>query len=505
MNILKHPMSVIKFRETFPDQSRFVEEELSKVPKAIISMPVKSGKRVVVQCEAAFDRGFGDVKHIFATSFKRNDCKEQMIEMELYGIKVFCGRELHGLPAHVMELIKDSKTPVIHFDESDFGTGDRQIANSVFTRLKDLPENGWEKLKIRAYSATNEEAIYSEFADLCTHLEPSMPSTFRHAPWFIANGMVEEAVEFWDSDSEQFSEQANGALQAWLKDDKPFAVVRFAASRGNRQTTYGDVKRSTAFRDKLNAMGVNFIKFIDNKNPFYWGKDWKNPDGWGAIDKNKKMLLVVNQTCIRSTEIGFHPLISFWHDNRGATTPYSTCAQAMFRVNHFDYPENPEAWASPKVNIKIFGCRSTFRLAAGEITAEQYAAISGRQLSMRVKENSSRLSRSPDHFQTFESEDQDEFISHLAKEWGRSTVKIEPDKDGVYKQTWRSITKKWMKADVDREMWSGLNEDIKFRRYVYYDDANKVKFWAIMHDGTVDNVEISSKKSMYNQLGPAQD
>jgi hypothetical protein len=32
-----------------------------------------------------------------------------------------------------------------------------------------------------------------------------------------------------------------------------------------------------------------------------------------------------------------------------------------------------------------------------------------------------------------------------------------------------------------------------------------VKFWAIMHDGTVDNVEISSKKSMYNQLGPAQD
>jgi len=499
-----HPMSVAAFSSAFPEQYKFVVEQLACVPKAIVSMPVKSGKRVVVQCEAAIDRGFGsgsNFKHIFATSFKRNDCKEQMTEMELYGIKVFCGKALHTLSKYVRGVLVQGDVPVIHFDESDFGTGYAQIAGKVFNELVELPDNGWEKLKIRAYSATNEEAIYSEFADLCQKLEPIMPSTFRHAPWFLAKGLVEESEEFWCSDSETFSPQALSALEKWKNDDKPFAIVRFAASRGEKNTHYNDVKNSEKFRLQLDSDGI-LPKFVDNKNPFYWGKDFKRTDGWGVIDRKRKILLVVNQTCIRSTEVGFHPLISFWHDHRTKDTPYSTCAQAMFRVNHYDYRENPEAWANPEVNIKVYGCVSTFRFAAKIIDAEKYRQISGRQLSKRIAGKNRILSRNPEHFDIVDTDNEEEFVEEVRSKFGKNISKFEKDSDGVYRNTFRGETSKWDKKKLESEKFSGLNGDSKFRKYVYY-VGDTPRFWAIYHSGIMDDAGASfetKQDSMYNGL-----
>ena len=206
--MLAHPFSVKEFRTDRPEQYNFVMNELSKVQKAIISMPVKSGKRIVVECEAAIDsKGSAstNVQHIFATSFNRKDCIEQMQEMALYGIKVFCGKDLYDLPHFVAQLLVKNKIPIIHFDESDFGTGDIQIASKIFKDLLNLDNDGWKKIGIRAYSATNEEAIYSEFAHECANLEINLPTSFRHAPWFLAQNMVEEANEFWSKTNKDFT------------------------------------------------------------------------------------------------------------------------------------------------------------------------------------------------------------------------------------------------------------------------------------------------------------
>lgn len=501
---MNHPMSVIAFQENRPEQFDFVTKELVKTPKAIISMPVKSGKRVVVQCEARLDMGFkedGNVKHIFATSFKRNDCNEQMIEMEKYGIKVFCGGKLRELPEHVKTLLERGETPVLHYDESDFGTGDVQMASSVFTRLVNLPDDGWEKLKVRCYSATNEEAIYSPFADECKILEPTMPTTFRHAPWFLEKGLVEEAEEFWCSDTQTFSPQALSALAQWKHDDKPFAVVRFAASRGERNTHYNSVKHSKKFKDDLHAMGIDFVKFVDNRTPFYWGKDHKNPEGWGAVDKSRKMLLVLNQMCIRSTEVGFHPLISFWHDFRGGhNTPYSTCAQAMFRVNHYDYEANPEAWDSPEVNIKVYACLDSFRFAAGQINEEEYKRRTNRKLSIRIGDKNTDLSRNPDHYQIFDMDDHDEFMEAIAAV-APGAKPFKRDADGIYRNTFRGEITQWNRDKLETEMWSGLDEDTTFRKRVYY-VGDKPRFWAIKHSGVMDNRTVfQTRKSMYSKGG----
>jgi hypothetical protein len=218
--MLDHPFSVGTFSTERPEQFNFVMKELRQVQKAIISMPVKSGKRIVVECEAAIDRGNAspNVQHIFATSFNRKDCIEQMQEMALYGIKVFCGKDLYDLPHFVAQLLVKNEIPVIHFDESDFGTGDIQIASKIFKDLLNLDNNGWDNIGIRAYSATNEEAIYSEFADLCAKLEINLPTSFRHAPWFLAQNMVEEANEFWSKTNKDFTTQGKEALDYWLAD-----------------------------------------------------------------------------------------------------------------------------------------------------------------------------------------------------------------------------------------------------------------------------------------------
>ena len=513
--MLKHPFSISAFRTDRPEQYNFVMNELNKVQKAIISMPVKSGKRIVVECEAAIDskgNASPNVQHIFATSFNRKDCIEQMQEMALYGIKVFCGKDLYDLPHFVAQLLVKNVIPVIHFDESDFGTGDIQIASKIFNDLLNLDNDGWKKIKIRAYSATNEEAIYSEFADLCANLEINLPTSFRHAPWFLAQNMVEEADEFWSKTNKDFTTQGKEALDYWLADKsnedsehfikRRFAVVRFAASKGEKRTTYKDVRHNKHFCDKLKNMGINPI-FIDSNNQFYWGKDTGNVDGWAHKKENTRYLLVVNQTCIRSTEVGFHPLISFWHDFRSKQTPYSTCAQAMFRVNHYDYLINPGYWNNPEVKIKIYGCVDTFRFAAKKINAYEYKDSCRRNLSIRIENKNKVLSRDPADYETIDFTDEHDFMLSISKKWGVKPNSFETE-NGVYKNRWRGTFEKWDIVKLEAEKFSGLNENNKFRKFVYYDENDVPHFWAIHHSGKMEDTSsgFKAKKSMYKKLIP---
>lgn len=43
----------------------------------------------------------------------------------------------------------------------------------------------------------------------------------------------------------------------------------------------------------------------------------------GAAKTRRGRGLATNQTCVRSTEVGFHPLIGFWHDYRNKDAAYN--------------------------------------------------------------------------------------------------------------------------------------------------------------------------------------
>jgi hypothetical protein len=197
-------------------------------------------------------------------------------------------------------------------------------------------------------------------------------------------------------------------------------------------------------------------------------------------------------------------LISFWHDFRSQQTPYSTCAQAMFRVNHYDYDPNPGYWNNPEVKIKIYGCVDTFRLAAKQINADEYRNNCGRHLSMRIESKDKRLSRDPSDYDIIDSTDESQFMLEAYNKFGKTPSSFETE-NGVYKNRWRGTFEKWDKTKVETEQFSGLNEHNRFRKFVYYDENDVPHFWAILHNGKMEDISsnLKTKKSMYNKLDSA--
>ena len=78
------------------------------------------------------------------------------------------------------------------------------------------------------------------------------------------------------------------------------------------------------------------IIFADGNKPFDWSPD-ETGDWHGYVNCGTKTMIVICQTCTRSTEVGFHKHIYAWHDYYDPqVTPLATALQAILRVAHYD-------------------------------------------------------------------------------------------------------------------------------------------------------------------------
>lgn len=380
---MKKIMTAIEMEESFEELTDFVNKKIihNNNDSIIAEAPVKCGKKNMVEYYASKNISTDtEEKHIFLTVLDRKDIKIQQSELELYGIKPFVVSRntiknncLQQLDEYALKF----KKIVAHVDESDFGTGDEQLLSQVYEKLLDVGA------KIILYSATNEEAILSDTGINSDVVEFVPPNNYRGASWYLDNNLVFEPKPFVSKDFE-ITQHGIELCENFSKSNKTFGILRVPVlektetEKDRKKLLEKQNKQRKSFASFLNKKFGIHVRFIDKDNAFDWSKDGDHETLSG------KWILVITQTCTRSTEVGFHDRIDFWHDYR-ETSSYGTLNQAYLRVAHYVLnPKSGLGYPEGSVNIKCFMDKNVFLLAAKRITKEKFIENTKWPLSSRV-------------------------------------------------------------------------------------------------------------------------
>jgi hypothetical protein len=364
--------------------------------RVIIKAPVKSGKRELKIIEALRSRepGNTETNFIYTSSLDRKDNKEQHEEMRSYGIECSVSKNSKQILQKINRLIMQNQNKIVLFiDESDYGTSVKQKMCHFFDEICKMTEN-LDRFYLRYFSATNKEIELSEYGESCCVYNFIPPESYRGAQYFLENNLVHEAEPFFIYDNYHnvaLSDQGVKLLQEFSNQNKVFSVLRIA-NKNSDLPTYSEIMESEALREFIfdKYYGIKLIG-IDQNSGMGWGKPSASTKNWSDyFSRDSKKLFVINQTCTRSTELGFIPQIYFWHECRSPDTPYNTIIQSSMRVCHYPYQRNEKYWAedAPDTNVQIYTNKNCIRLYAEQITDEDFIRLEKRPLSSRISSSS---------------------------------------------------------------------------------------------------------------------
>lgn len=330
-----------------------------------LSAPVKSGKKEImiaarnIMADASYCSKKSGRVFIAVTSLNRRDTSEQhalLNDCQIKSVRLQRReREAWQVISEIESLVAEGKEVILFIDESDYGTSYRQMLSDIYKAVRDN-----DLVTVIGISATNYELEFAKGG--CPVVQFTPAKTYRGGEWFLSSDLVEEATSFLLDDGSYLSNQGHNVLQGLMESDKFFVVVRL---RSNYQFFRQEHKRilSKHFPDLK-------VIFADGTSPFDWSPDATGH--WhGYVSCGVKTLIVINQTCTRSTEVGFHKHIYAWHDYYDVnTTALSTALQAILRVAHYDDSGH---------RIRLFCHVNDLRIEAGLIPKGD------RYLSPRVK------------------------------------------------------------------------------------------------------------------------
>jgi hypothetical protein len=362
--------------------------------RILIRAPVKSGKREMVEYLAVRDLAYQSNRvHAFVSSFHRVADEDQRKELKNHNMEVFSLRTKQNASACIKwinDKLKAKKEVVVHIDECDFGSGEKQILAQVY---KEVRNN--EKITCILYSATPEEVLFSGEVDE-EHSEEMIedfaegelilyepPTSFCGPKTFLAENLVKEAKPFFTfkNNTITLSEQGKQIITD-LKDT-------CADGKGRNilvlRLSYADLGKGKANRKENKAI-YQFLKYwetapelegcviladksegdISASNILKQKIDWSNQMYWKLQAKDIPLIVVIDQTSSRSTEWACHDRVFAYHDFRN-TISFNTISQAQERVNHYStkYPGSFQ-------QIEIYGHVKTFLLSAGKISYSEY-------------------------------------------------------------------------------------------------------------------------------------
>lgn len=392
------PWTVAQFELYRSHATAWVKREL--VPRIdaacrliIVEAPVKSGKREIVEYCAMRDEGIASTRvHAFISAWHRSADQTQRTELTHHNMKVFSINN-KKVADECIEWIKKSienrKTVVLHLDECDHGTGDRQILAKVYKFARTI-----QQVHSILYSATPQEVLFSdemkddeEYNEMlddilvtAVHLKYTPPLTYCGSRRFLEEGLVYNAKPFFTMDpvpslTEQGLQIIEGLKNSTLSGSgRNIAIIRLTKKDGKRKSDKDIYK----FLSIVNTLEEEHrVNILVDKNSFdldantkdYARKiEWSNRRFWRLLDKNTPILIVIDQTSSRSTEWLCHDRIYATHDYR-TTISFATISQAQERVNHFENNINYEGGFQP---ILVYGHKKTFELSAGIINYSQY-------------------------------------------------------------------------------------------------------------------------------------
>jgi hypothetical protein len=390
--VLPKPWTVAQFESYRPHMTTWVVSVLGPLlddphcRRVVVRAPVKSGKREIVEYMAKRDESHTSPRsHAFLSAWHRAADKDQRKELAEHNMKVFSINKKTAADdclKWIRAQIQLGKTVVIHLDECDHGSGDKQILGKVYKQVRELPQ-----VFTILYSATPQEVLFSndvksteedEMLDdmlYGTHVEYTPPAGYCGPARFLDEGLVVEAKPFFTLKPVPALTEQGREIIAGLK------ASTASGSRRNivalRLTTSSGPGKSgkEIYQFLQNASRIpelQGVKIIVDKGDCDLATalkiEWSDPSFWELMAGDRPLLVVMDQTSSRSTEWACHYRMYATHDYRTALQ-YAILSQAQERVNHYDIK-----YAGGFQPIKVYGHKKTFELSAGRISYEQYFA-----------------------------------------------------------------------------------------------------------------------------------
>jgi hypothetical protein len=366
------------------------------IPLTIFAPP-KSGKRKMVQSCALL---YPHAKHIILTAQNKTDMRFQEKEHSDSGITYISAtntsKEIESIMTTLKAEILSGKCTciIIHLDECDFGSSkSKKIATrSLDNRLQkilQMADSMRAFTKIVNYSATPEEAVFARSNSDVLIFEPQ--DSYCGPEYYLSNDRIEEAQKFFvvnnDNKNEfQISDQGKECLRNLSSGSKRFGVLRIAYNeKGIKGTFFSYLKeRAKELSAKIKELNLNITPlFIDetNSSKFDWYYAMEDEMGnkqkgfWHNLEGN--YLIIIHSVASRGTEVGFHPLISFFHDYRHDRTQYATLVQSVGRMffyktfySSFNPDFDPSSFNNEEVDIKIYCDKQTISVMKEAFSSE---------------------------------------------------------------------------------------------------------------------------------------
>lgn len=460
--------SVADFESERPHLTDFVRNKLivlldaPECRRILVHAPVKSGKREIVEYMAQRDKSPHQHRiHMFISAWHRVADEIQRAELLIHNMEVFSintKKKAKDCIDWIKKKISKGVKIVLHLDECDFGTGERQILGGVY---KEFRLN--KSVTFFLYSATPQEVMFSGEIDDCdgedydemmretiytgelVHYTP--PDGYCGPDRFLSEGLVHEAMPFFytkEDGSIILSEQGSAIisdLRQSIKNNpkKNLLILRLSCSQVEGSGTRKDNKMIYQFLrgfnrcDELKDVTITVNKDVCgvySERVLSEPIQWSNPTYWKHKAGGDIIIFLIDQTASRSTELVCHDRIFAYHDFRH-TAVFTTVSQAQERVNHY---ESRYGGFQP---IRIYGHKKTFELSAGRIDYSTYmtnpwwkhkidrrvAGKKGLKGDYYRIESTSDNSLHPLHNQPLKSEDADKVLQELSS---YTDVKVSP-------------------------------------------------------------------------------
>lgn len=238
------PWSVHQFEAYRPHMANWVRRVVTphlalstfSVRRLLIHGQVKVGKREIVEYISLRDYNDPHRHHIFLSSFHRKADEIQRTELEQHGLKVFSlfskKRQDEAIEFIEDTLVVPDNRVIIHWDECDYGTGERQTLAKIYKHFREHPQ-----VFNVLYSATPEEMLFSneisqddefvaEFYEegIVEKYEP--PFGYCGAAEFMRHNLVQDAMPFFESCANPHEIALSSQAKTILRDAK--AVMKEA-------------------------------------------------------------------------------------------------------------------------------------------------------------------------------------------------------------------------------------------------------------------------------------
>jgi hypothetical protein len=433
------PWSVATFELLRPHLTQFVRQEMLPLlegpcRRILLRAPVKCGKREIVEYVATRDLVNKATRvHAFLSAWHRVADEDQRDELSTQNMAVFSittQKKVDAFKDWLEIQLGKGKSIVLHLDECDHGTGSTQMLSKV-----------WSKIRCSAditnilYSATPEEVLYSgEVEDqeyqammediICDgeHVEYTPPEGYCGPSRFLSEGLIHEAIPFFEKvDTNPILTSQAKKIVANLCEGiarnpvRNIIVLRLSYSleddtkkddkvtKKDGKVTKKDGKKNKAIYQFLKDIHLflelsEFLVVVDKSDtaaryviqrvkPFNVEKiQWSDPNYWRRQATGVPILLVIDQTCSRSTEWACHDRIFATHDFR-KSVQYSTISQAQERVNHY---EQRYGGFQP---IQVYGNMQTFRLSARQINYSTFLTYEWKKKKIDVRTSPKEMYR----------------------------------------------------------------------------------------------------------------